>query len=168
MEPGTTTDAIRYAGNYYILRRGEDVPKTFEEAKNDLRVSAQNRRSYVVAQKLASRAEELLKQSHDAQAVAQQLASEANMTPAEMVRETPYIKPGDDVPEIGTNQQFEAAIEPLNNPNDVGERVGVKNGFAIPMLVEQRPPRIPDLDEVKEKVRAAIKDEKAKAMLEQK
>jgi len=36
------------------------------------------------------------------------------------------------------------------------------------MLVEQRPPRIPEFDEVKDKVRAAVKEEKAKAQLEQK
>ncbi len=167
MQPGTTTDAIRYSGNYYILRRGEDVPKTFEEAKNDLRASAQNRRSYAVAQKLASRAEELLKQSHDPEAVAKQLAAEANMTPAEMVRETQYIKPGDDVPEIGSNQQFEAAIEPLNNPNDVGERVGVKGGFAIPMLVDKKEPRIPEFEEVRSRVEGAMKKERAKQQLDQ-
>jgi len=100
--------------------------------------------------------------------VAQEVAAEANMNAADMVKETPFIKAGDDVPNIGSSQQFEDAIGPLNNPNDVGERVGIKNGFAVPMLVEQKPPRIPEFDEVKEKVRSAVKDEKAKAILEQK
>ena len=68
-----------------------------------------------------------------------------------MVKETPYIKPGDDVPDIGSNQQFEQVVAPLNNPNDVGERTGVKGGFAIPMLVDKKEPRIPDFDEVKTK-----------------
>ncbi|HMF56356.1 MAG TPA: SurA N-terminal domain-containing protein [Pyrinomonadaceae bacterium] len=167
MQPGEVSITIKYAGTYYILRRGEEVPKTFEEAKNDLRVSAQNRRSYAVAQRLAARAEELLKQSHDAQAVAQQLAAEANMTPAEMVRETGYIKPGDDVPEIGSNQQFEAAIDPLNNPNDVGERTGIKNGFAIPMLVDKKEPRIPEFDEVRAQVEDALRKERAKTQVDQ-
>src|SRR5215217_9062244 len=32
MQPGQISDIpIRYAGNWYILRRGDDVPKTFEE-----------------------------------------------------------------------------------------------------------------------------------------
>jgi parvulin-like peptidyl-prolyl isomerase len=90
------------------------------------------------------------------------------MTPAEMVRETAFIKPGDDVPEIGSNQQFEQALDPLNNPKDVGEPVGVKNGFAIPILVEKREPRIPEFDEVKSKVADAIKHQRAKDQLEQK
>jgi len=144
------------------------VPKTFEDAKPELLVSLRNRRGYTVAQKLAQRAQDRLKQTKDPQKVAQEFAAEANMSPSDMVRETPFIKPGDDVPNIGSSQQFEEAIASLNNPNDVGERTGIKNGFAIPMLVEQKGPRIPDFSEVKDKVTQAVKTEKAKSMLEDK
>ena len=133
-----------------------------------MKVSLRNRRGYTIAQKIAQQAQDRLKETKDPQKVAQELAAQANMTPAEMVRETPFIKSGDDVPNIGSSQQFEDAIAPLNNPNDVGERVGIKNGFAVPMLVEKRDPRIPDFDEVKDKVTKAVKDEKAKARLEDK
>ncbi|HYX27008.1 MAG TPA: SurA N-terminal domain-containing protein [Pyrinomonadaceae bacterium] len=168
MEPGEVTDAIKYKNAYYILRRGDSVPKTFEDAKKEIEVSLRNRRGYTAAQKIAQQVQDRLKEIKDAQKVAQEFAAQANMNAADMVKETPFIKPGDDVPNIGSSQQFEEAIAPLNNPNDVGERVGIKNGFAVPMLVEQKPPRIPDFDEVKDKVRAAVKDEKAKGMLEQK
>jgi peptidyl-prolyl cis-trans isomerase D len=168
MQPGEVTDPIKYKNAYYILRRGDPVPKTFEAAKPELLVSLRNRRGYTAAQKIAQKAQDRLKETKDPQKVAQELAAEANMNAADMVKETPFIKAGDDVPNIGSSQQFESAIEPLNNPNDVGERVGIKNGFAIPMLVEQKPPRIPEFDEVKDKVRTSVKDEKAKGMLEQK
>ena len=169
MQPGEVTDAIKYKNAYYILRRGDSVPKTFEDAKPELQVSLRNRRGYTIAQKIAQKAQDRLKETKDPQKVAQELAAEANMNAADMVRETPnYIKPGDDVPNIGSSQQFEDAIAPLNSPNDVGERVGIKNGFAVPMLVDLKPPRIPDFDEVKDKVTSAVKDEKAKAQLEQK
>jgi len=167
LQPGEVTDAIKYKNAYYILRRGEAVPKTFEDAKPELLVSLRNRRGYTVAQKLAQRAQDRLKETKDPQKVAQEFAAEANMSPADMVRETPFIKPGDDVPNIGSSQQFEEAIASLNNPNDVGERTGIKNGFAIPMLVEQKGPRIPDFDEVKDRVVQAVKTEKAKSQLEQ-
>jgi parvulin-like peptidyl-prolyl isomerase len=85
-----------------------------------------------------------------------------------MVRETPFVKPGDDVPNIGSNQQFEEALESLNNPNDVGEAKGVKGGFAIPMLIEKKEPRIPNFDEVKTRIADAIKQQRAKDQLEQK
>ncbi|MCU1266587.1 MAG: Parvulin-like peptidyl-prolyl isomerase [Acidobacteria bacterium] len=169
MQPGDVSDVpIKYAGNYYILRRGDAVPKTFEEAKPELLVSLRNRRGYTAAAGIAQKARESLKKSHDAQKVAQELAAEANMNPADMVRETPYIKQGDDVPGIGSNQQFEAAIAPLNNPNDVGEPAGVKGGFAVPMFVDKKEPRIPEFDEVKDKVAKAFKLQKAKELLDQK
>jgi peptidyl-prolyl cis-trans isomerase D len=168
MQPGEVTDPIKYKNAYYILRRGDPVPKTFEDAKPELLVSLRNRRGYTVAQKIAQKGQDRLKETKDPQKVAQELAAEANMNPADMVRETPFVKPGDDVPNIGSSQQFETAIAPLNNPNDVGDRTGIKNGFAIPMLVEQRGPRIPDFEEVKDKVLFAVKEEKAKSQLEQK
>ena len=168
MQPGEVTDAFKYKDAYFILRRGESVPKTFDEAKKELEVSLRNRRGYTIAQKIAQKAQDRLKETKDPQKVAQELASEANMNAADMIRETPFVKPGDDVPNIGSSQQFEEVIAPLNNPNDVGERVGIKDGFAVPMLVEQKPPRIPEFDEVKDKVSQAVKEEKAKGMLEQK
>ena len=169
MEPGDVSDIpIRYAGHWYILRRGESVPKTFEEAKPDLLASLRNRKGYAVAAKLAERAQNRLKETKDPQKVAEELAAEANMTPSEMVKETPFIKPDDDVPGIGSSQQFEAAIAPLNNPNDVGERTGVKGGFAIPMLIEKKEPRTPTFEEVKSRVAQMVKNQRAKEQLEQK
>jgi len=169
MQPGDVFDIpIKYAGNWYILRRGESVPKTFEEAKPDLLASLRNRRGYVAAAKIAERAENRLKEMKDPQKVAQEVSAEANMKPAEMVRETGFVKPGDDVKDIGSSQQFEAVIAPLNNPNDVGNRTGVKGGFAIPMLVEKREPRIPEFDEVKTNVADLIKQQRAQEQLEQK
>jgi parvulin-like peptidyl-prolyl isomerase len=121
-----------------------------------------------MAFQLAQKAQARLKETKDPQKVAQEFASEANMTPAEMVRETAFVKPGDDVPNVGANQQFEQTLAALNNPNDVGELTGVKEGFAIPMLLEKKEPRIPDFDEVKTEIADAVKDQKAKEQLEQK
>jgi peptidyl-prolyl cis-trans isomerase D len=169
MQPGEVSDIpIRYEGNWYILRRGDDVPKTFEQAKPELLVSLRNRRGYGAAFQLAQKAHTRLQEIKDPQKVAQEFAAQANMNPADMVRETPFVKPNDDVPQIGSNQQFEQALESLNNPNDVGEVTGVKGGFAIPMLVEKKDPRIPDFDEVKSKIADAMKQQRAKEQLEQK
>ena len=169
MQEGDVSDIpIKYAGNWYILRRGASVPKTFEEAKPELLASLHNRKGYAIAASLAQRAENRLKETKDPQKVAQELAADANMKPAEMVKETPFVIPGDDVPDIGSSQQFEAAIAPLNNPKDVGEHTGVKGGLAIPMLVEKKEPRIPEFDEVKSKVAQALKQQRATEQLDQK
>jgi len=101
------------------------------------------------------------------QRVAQEFAAEANMAPAEMVRETPFVKPQDDVPEIGSSPQFEEAIAPLEEPGQVGKPVGVKNGLAVPVLVEKRDPRVPEFEEVRDKVAERLKVERAEQQLEQ-
>src|SRR5215217_6994052 len=169
MQPGQISDIpIRYAGNWYILRRGDDVPKTFEEAKPELLVSLRNRRGYGAAFQIAQKAHSRLQETKDPQKVAQELATEANMNTPAMVRETPFVKPGDDVPDVGANQQFEQALAALNNPNDVGEVAPIKGGFAIPMLIDKKEPRIPEFDEVKTKVADVIKQERAREQLEQK
>jgi len=168
MQPGEITDPIRYGGNWYILRRGDPVPKTFEAAKQEILVSLRNRRSYTEALKVATKAYQRLKETKDIQKVAQEVAGEANMAAADMVRETPYIKPGDDVKDIGTNQQFESAVAQLNNPNDIAEPTGIKGGFAIPILVDKKEPRIPEFDEVKTQIADLVKKQRAKDDLEQK
>ncbi|HVQ36888.1 MAG TPA: SurA N-terminal domain-containing protein, partial [Pyrinomonadaceae bacterium] len=72
MEPGVVSDIpIRYAGNWYILRRGESVPKTFEDMKPELSASLRNRNGYSAASKLAERAQARLKELKDPQKVAQ-------------------------------------------------------------------------------------------------
>jgi peptidyl-prolyl cis-trans isomerase D len=168
MQEGEMSDVVKNGSNYYILRRGASVPKTFEDAKPELLASLRNSRAYALAAQLAARAEARIKETKDYQKVAQEFAAQANMSPADMIKETPYIKPGDDVPNIGSNQKFEEAIAPLANPNDVGERVGIRGGFAIPMLLDKREPRVPELEEVKDKVAQALKQERAKQQLEQK
>ncbi|PYT00595.1 MAG: hypothetical protein DMF65_08495 [Acidobacteria bacterium] len=164
---GQVGDPLKTGNAYYVFRRGPAIPKTFEDAKQELLVSMRNRKAYGAAQALAQKAEDRLKNGEDIRKVAQELAAEANMVPAEMVRETPFVKPGDDVPNIGSSPQFEDAIKPLEEPNQVGDRVGIKDGVAIPMLVEKRDPRIPDFEEVKDKVAEDLKRSRAADQLEQ-
>jgi peptidyl-prolyl cis-trans isomerase D len=167
-EVGGISGPIKYGNAYYIFRRGESVPKTYEEAKQELLVSIRNRKGYAAAAALAQKAAARLKESKDFQKVAQELAGEANMNAADMVRETPFVVPGDDVPKIGSNQQFEQGIAPLENPQDVGNVTPVPNGFAVPMLLEKRDPNyLPSFDEVKEKVADAVKKQRAESQLEE-
>lgn len=167
MQPGEITEPISYQGRYFILRRGNDVPKSFEDAKKELEVSLRNRRAYAAAAELATKITETLKQNKNVQQTAEQFASQANMTTAEMVRETGYVKPGDNVENIGTSPQFEDGIKGLENPNDVGERTPIQNGFAIPMLVDKKEPRDAEFDEVKDQLVEVVKLEQARARIEQ-
>jgi peptidyl-prolyl cis-trans isomerase D len=164
---GQVSDPVKYGDAYYIFRRGDDVEKTFEQAKTELLVSQRNTRAYGAAQGIAARAAARLKETKDFQKVAQEFAAEANMDAGSMIKETGFVKRGDNVPDIGNSDQFWEAVEPLNAPGDVGDRVNIKNGFAVPALVEKRDPRIPDFAEVREQVVERVKQDKARAQLEQ-
>jgi len=84
-----------------------------------------------------------------------------------MIKETGYVKPGDNVQGIGVSPQFEAGIEPLEQANDVGDKTPIPNGFAIPMLVDRKEPRDAEFDEVKAQIVDVVKAEKARAQMEQ-
>jgi peptidyl-prolyl cis-trans isomerase D len=167
MKEGEVSEPIESGNNYYIFRRGKEIPKTFEDAKKELEVSLRNRKAYAVTAELAQKVVEDLKQTKDVQATAAKFAAQTNMTVAEMVRETPFVKPGDNVENIGVSPQFEEGIKNLENPNDVGERTPIQNGFAIPLLVERRDPRDATFDEVKAQVAETVKVEKARSQVEE-
>ncbi|HEX8475633.1 MAG TPA: peptidyl-prolyl cis-trans isomerase [Pyrinomonadaceae bacterium] len=167
MKVGQVNDPMKTGNAYYIFRRGDAVEKTFEEAKRELVVSRRNSRGYAAAAELAARAAARLKETKDFQKVAAEFAPQASMSAGEMVRETPFVKPQDDVPGIGSSPQFEQAIAPLENAGDIGDRVSIKGGFAVPSLVEKRDPRVPDFAEVRENVVGRVRQERAQAQLEQ-
>ena len=167
MKPGEISDPISYQGRYFVLWRGEAAPKSFEDAKKELEVSLRNRRAYTVAAELAQKVSETLKQNKDVDATAQQFAAEANMSAAEMIRETGFVKPGDNVENIGTSPQFEEGIAGLVNAQDVGEKTPIQNGFAIPMLVDKKEPRDAEFDEVKNELVEVVKLESARNKIEQ-
>ncbi len=167
MKPGEITEPINYQGRYFVLRRGEDLPKTYEDAKKEIEVSLRNRRAYGAAAELSQKISDSLKQSKDVQKTAQEYAAQANMSVADMVRETGYVKPGDMVDKIGNSPQFEEGIAPLENPNDVGEKTPIPDGFAIPMLIDQKGPRDSEFDEVKGQVTELVKIQKAQAQVEE-
>lgn len=167
MQPGEITEPTKFGSNYYIFRRGEPVAKPIEDAKKEIEVSLRNRRSYTAAADLSQKVAEKLKEVKDVQKVADEFAAQANMSSKDMVRETGYVKKDDDVPNIGVSPQFEAGIESLQNPNDTGDKIPVKDGFAIPLLVDKKEPRDAEFAEVKDKVAEAVKTQQASTKVEE-
>lgn len=167
MKEGEITEPIKYGEKYYILRRGASVPKTFEMAKKELEVSLRNRRSYSAASEIARKIAEDLKQTKNVEETAKKFAEQVNSNIKEMIRETDFVKPGDDVPNIGISPQFEEGIAKLNEPNDVGDPIPIRGGFAIPLLVAKKEPRDATFEEVKDKVTEAFKTEKARSLVEE-
>jgi parvulin-like peptidyl-prolyl isomerase len=120
-----------------------------------------------VAAELAQKISDTLKQNKDVDATAKQFAAQANMNVAEMIRETGYVQPGDNVPNIGNSPQFEEGIQPLEAVQDVGDKTPIQGGFAVPMLVDKKEPRDAEFDEVKDKLVEVVKMEQARNKIEQ-
>ncbi|CAN5729085.1 hypothetical protein BH24ACI3_BH24ACI3_11640 [soil metagenome] len=167
LQPGEITDPISYEGRYFILRRGAAVPKPFEAARKELEVGMRNRRAYAAAAELAKKVVATLKENKDVQATAQSFAGQANMSVGDMVRETPYVKRGDNVEKIGTSPQFEEGIAGLENQNDVGDEIPVPEGFAVPLLVDKKEPRDAEFEDVRAQLVDIVKLEKARNQVEE-
>jgi peptidyl-prolyl cis-trans isomerase D len=167
MQPGEISEPIKYQDRYFILRRGEAVPKNFEDARKEIEVSLRNRRAYAAAAELAQKITDRLKETKDVQKTAEEFAAQANMSVTDMVRETGYTKPGDTVENVGVSPQFEEGIAGLQNPSDVGDKIPVQNGFAIPLLVDKREPRDAEFEDVKDRVAEAVKMEQARGRVEE-
>jgi peptidyl-prolyl cis-trans isomerase D len=167
MKEGEVTEPLKFGTNYYILRRGESVAKPFEDAKKEIAAGVRQRRSYAATASLAEKVATELKKSQDVEATAEKFASESNSSAKEMIRTTDFVKPGDEVEFIGNSQDFERGIAGLEKTNDIGDKVPVQGGFAIPMLIDKQDPRDSTFEEAKVKVEEAYKATTAQAKLEE-
>lgn len=177
MKEGEVTEPIKFKTNYYILRRGKAVPKSFEDMRKELEAGERNRKAYSANAALAAKVAEEFKKSKDIDATAEKFASEANMSVGDMIFETGYVKPGDNIDKVGVSQDFEQAITALEENGAVGDKFPLSrnrgegetpsSGFAIPVLVDKKEPRDAEFEEVADKVKEAVKVKQAKDKLEE-
>ena len=167
MKEGEITEPLKFGSNFYILRRGKSVAKPFEDTKKELEVSRRNSKAYEANATLSSKVADRLKELKDVEKVAAEFASQANMTVEEMIRETKFVKPGDEIDKLGISQDFEQGIASLEKVDDVGDKIPVPGGFAIPLLADKKDPRDAEFDEVKEQVLETMKASQAREQVEE-
>ena len=167
MKEGEVTEPLKFGTNFYVLRRGASVAKPFEDGKREIEVSRRNSKAYEANAALASKVAEKLKEVKDVQKVAEEFATEANMSVSDMIRETSYVKPGDEIDKLGISQDFEQGIASLEKANDVGDRIPIPGGFAIPLLVDKKDPRDAEFEEVKSQVIEGVKAKQAREQVEE-
>lgn len=163
MKLNDISEPVREGNNFYILKLTDRKNKTFEEAKEGLVASARNRSAYKKAVELAEDAyKQLVTDKKDINAVAADIAQKQGLKVDETLRRPPFFADGDDIPEIGSNPSFEETTSGLKKPGDVGAKVGVRGGFAIPRLIATKEPHDPEFEEVKANVATKYKLEKSK------
>jgi parvulin-like peptidyl-prolyl isomerase len=168
MKIGDISDPIKDGNSYYVIKVTDRKLKSFEEAKETLLASSRNRLSYKRASDLADDAAQQLATKKDIKAVADDIAKKMNLKQEDVLRHTPFFTEGDDVPDVGTNPTFEEAVANLKKPGDVGVKVGIRSGFAVPQLVAMQGPHDAPFDEVKSKVEEKCKLDKAKDLAAEK
>ena len=100
MNEGDITEPIKFGSNFYILRKGKTQPKSFEDMKKELEVGMRNRKAYAANSALAQKVAAKLKEVKDVEKVVAEFAPQANMSAGEMIKETGYVKPGDEVKDL--------------------------------------------------------------------
>lgn len=165
IEPGQMTSALKVGNAYVVYKVLERREKSFEDAREELLTAARQRKAYSRGVEIAQQAEEKLGASKNAQGVATELNASLGApadAPVVVVRETGFLQPGDSIPDVGANPQFDAEVAELKEVGDVGGTVGVTGGFAVPILAEKREPHDAAFDEARDRVVAAWRQDRAR------
>jgi len=166
MKQDEVSQPINKGNKYYVLKVTDRKIPTLADARDELLKAARSRTGYSKAVEIATEAEQNLKQSKDANAVVADINKKYGAQMA-TVKDVPFFAQGDTLPELGSASEFTSSIFELQNPADVGDRINVDKGFAIPQYLEKRDPHDAVFEEVKDKVDKAYRGVKAAEVAEQ-
>ncbi|MFN0125001.1 MAG: SurA N-terminal domain-containing protein [Blastocatellia bacterium] len=139
LKVGDIDGPFRDGTSWYIMKIMEQRQVTIAEMRPTLVASLQNSKGFIRANELADKAYELFTANKDIDKTIQEITKELKVTPESMKRTLQFFKKGDTLPEIGSNPSFEGAIETLNK-NDIGAKVSIPNGIAVPRLLDMKEP----------------------------
>lgn len=166
MKQDEVSQPVNKGNKYYVLKVTDRKLPTIADARDELLKAARSRTGYSKAVEIATEAEQSFKQSKDAAAVVADINKKYGAQMA-AVKELPFFVQGDTLPELGKASEFSSSIFELQNPNDVGDRINVDKGFAIPQYAERRDPHDAVFEDVKDKVEKTYRGVKAAEIAEQ-
>ena len=166
MKKDEVSQPIKKGDKYYILKVTDRKVPTFAEARDELLKAARSRKAYSKAENIATEAEQKLKESKNAEAVAAEINKQYGAQVA-AVKDTGFFSRGDTLPDLGAASELESSVFELQNTGDVGDWMPIDKGFAVPQYVERRDPHEPAFEEVKTKVETAYRAEKSKELAAQ-
>jgi len=166
MQKDQVTQPLKKGDKYYILKVTDRKIPTFAETRDELLKSARARKGYSKAVEIATEAEQKFKETKNAEAVASEINKKSGAEVA-TVKDTGFFAEGDTLPGLGTASDLESSIFELQNTGDVGDRINIDKGFAIPQYSERRDPHEPAFEEVRAKVENGYRSEKSKELAAQ-
>jgi peptidyl-prolyl cis-trans isomerase D len=166
MQKDQVTQPVKKGDKYYILKVTDRKVPTFAETRDELLKAARSRKGYSKAAEIAMEAEQKLKESKNAEAVAAEINKKYGAQVA-AVKDTGFFAEGDTLPDLGAASTLESSVFDLQNTGDVVDRMPIDKGFAIAQYVERRDPHEPAFEEVNTKVENAYRSEKSKELAAQ-
>ena len=149
------SDLVTTQYGFHIIKVLEKQPahtQKFEEVVNAIRPSLLQRKAEQAAQEIADKAFARIRNNQ----TLEQIAKEFHLP----IQETNFFQATGNIPGIGSSQEFSTKAFSLK-PKEMGSSVRIPSGFAIPQLLEIKPPYVPEMAEVKGKVEQDYKATKA-------
>ena len=136
LQVGNIDGPFRDGTSYYIMKVTEQRQIPFSEMRPTLEASLKNRKGYQRANEIADKVYEEFTKDKDIKKAAAVAASELKIgNPESLIRNIPFFKKGDTLPEIGSNPAFESAVEGMSK-GEIGAKISIPNGIAVPRLID--------------------------------
>jgi peptidyl-prolyl cis-trans isomerase D len=161
LSKGQSSDLISTSYGFEIIRVDDRVAahaRSFDEVRPEIEP--------VVSAQLNQKKAEQIAHSVETQAKSGGLEKAASGNGLQVV-ESGFITRGEGLPGVGASPQAADAIFSAK-PNDAAFSIPLQRGIIIAQVTEVKPPATPTFDQVKDRIVAELKQEKAQSMLAQK
>lgn len=141
LKVGDIDGPFRDGQSWYLLKVTEEREVPFAQMRDTLKATVQNNKAYKKANDLAQLAYEKATEYKSLRKAAEEIAKEIKVSADSLLKTTPYFKNGDALKELGdsnspaNNPAFDDATSTLAK-NDIGEKVSIPGGFAVPQVVD--------------------------------
>ncbi len=157
------TDPLREEGRFYILKVTRWHRKPLAQVRAELLRRLRERKQRDEASRLADEIKKRLDEVKDLRRVAAEFSPKlGNIPPEQMIRQTGFFAAGEELPEFGDySSGFTSAASELTEIGQIGSRIYLSDGYAIPRLIAKREPHKPEFEEVKDRVIRKLQERKA-------
>ena len=162
LKPGEISDPVKTSYGYHIIqveKHDQARLRPFEEVKGEIAANLKKQRASDEMQQIADRAQAEWRKDP---AHPEKVAAEFNM----QVVKADGVQPGKDVPDVGTSPDFDQSLLGLNK-GDISQPVALQNSkLVLAEVMDKIPPQPSSFDEVKDKIRATISQNRAQTTLQ--
>ena len=162
LEPGQMSDVVKTQFGYHIIKvtdKKAATTRTLDEVKPQITEQLKWEKAQAQAAQLAGKLEKEIRKPADLDKAAQENGLK--------VQESGFVARDEPIMAIGASPEISAEVFSLGD-GQVSRALQTQRGFAFITVVGKQAPRLPKLDEVKDKVRDDLMKQKAFEIAQQK